>query len=210
MIEWRCHKERWQMKLLIATGNPDKLAEMRALLDGAAQVMTKDQVGLADFDVVEDGETLAANAFKKAQALYEASGLPSVSDDTGLFVDALNGVPGIYAARYAGEGCSYADNRAKLLKALDGLEGEDRSARFKTVVCFVDGFGRAHYFEGVCEGLITTQEVGGAGFGYDSIFKPLEGDGTFAQMDSEAKNAISHRGRALEKFVDYVKASVEK
>lgn len=196
------------MKLLIATGNPDKLAEMRALLDGVAQVMTKDQVGLADFDVVEDGETLEANAYKKAQALYEASGLPSVSDDTGLFVDALDGAPGIYAARYAGEGCSYADNRAKLLEALEGLEGSDRSARFRTVVCFVDDLGRAHYFEGICEGLITTQEVGGLGFGYDSIFKPLEGDGTFAQMGAEAKNAISHRGRALEKFAAYMKTRV--
>lgn len=197
------------MKLLIATGNPDKLVEMQTLLDGICQVVTKEQIGLKDFDVLEDGETLEANALKKARTLFEASGMPSVSDDTGLFVDILGGQPGVYSARYAGELCSYADNRAKLLKALEGKEAQDRSAYFKTVVCFVDALGQARMFEGICPGTITKEEKGHAGFGYDSIFKPDEAEATFAQMDQDAKNAISHRGRALKAFAAYLEESLE-
>jgi XTP/dITP diphosphohydrolase len=126
-----------------------------------------------------------------------ATGLPAVADDTGLEVEALGGAPGVYAARYAGEGCSYADNRAKLLSELDGVES--RWAAFRTVVMVIWPDGAELSVEGVCSGVITTEERGSIGFGYDAVFQPDEGAGfTFAEMTPDAKHAISHRGRAFE------------
>ncbi len=146
--------------------------------------------------MVEDADTLEGNARLKAQAIVEATGLAAVADDTGLFVDALDGAPGVFTARYAGEGCTYADNRSKMLFELAGVE--QRSAAFVTVgmVCWPDGTELS--VEGVCRGVITTSERGDAGFGYDSIFVPDDGDGrSFAEMGDAAKHAISHRGRAF-------------
>ena len=152
--------------------------------------------------VEEDADTLRGNAEKKARALYEHTGLPSLADDTGLEVDSLNGAPGIHSARYAGPESSDTANRAKLLAALEGLE--DRSARFRTSLAFVDGTG-LNFFDGVCEGVIKKEEHGSAGFGYDAIFQPFDADGrTFAEMDNVEKNLISHRGRALVQFVRFL------
>jgi XTP/dITP diphosphohydrolase len=146
--------------------------------------------------VVEDADTLLGNARLKAAALCAATGLPAVADDTGLFVDALDGAPGVYAARYAGEGCSYADNRRTLLAALDGVT--DRQAAFVTVVIVVWPDGSELHVEGSCPGVITTEERGDVGFGYDAVFQPEEGDGlTFAEMGADAKHSMSHRGRAF-------------
>jgi XTP/dITP diphosphohydrolase len=179
--------------LVCASANPDKVAEIQQLLAGVVELVPRP----ADIpDVVEDADTLAGNARLKAVAIMEATGLPAVADDTGLEVDALGGAPGVYTARYAGEGCSYADNRTKMLQELDGVA--DRSAAFKTVAMVVWPDGTELAVEGVCPGTISVEERGSVGFGYDAIFIPAEGDGrTFAEMSAEAKNELSHRGRAF-------------
>jgi len=181
------------IQLVCASANPDKVVEIQRLLDGVVDLLPRP----ADVpDVVEDADTLLGNARLKAVALCAATGMPAVADDTGLEVRALGGAPGVYAARYAGEGCSYADNRAKLLSELDG--SADRRAAFKTVAIVVWPDGAELHVEGVCPGVITTAERGDIGFGYDQVFQPDEGNGgTFAEMGVDAKNAISHRGRAF-------------
>ena len=181
------------IQLVCASANPDKVVEIQRLLDGVVDLLPRP----ADVpDVVEDADTLLGNARLKAVALCAATGLPAVADDTGLEVEALGGAPGVYAARYAGEGCSYADNRAKLLSELAG--SADRRAAFKTVAIVVWPDGTELHVEGVCPGMITTAERGDIGFGYDQVFQPDEGDGgTFAEMGIDAKNVISHRGRAF-------------
>ena len=181
------------IQLVCASANPDKVVEIQRLLDGVVDLLPRP----ADVpDVIEDADTLLGNARLKAVALCAATGLPAVADDTGLEVEALGGAPGVYAARYAGEGCSYADNRAKLLSELAG--SADRRAAFKTVAIVVWPDGTELHVEGVCPGMITTAERGDIGFGYDQVFQPDEGDGgTFAEMGIDAKNVISHRGRAF-------------
>ena len=153
-------------------------------------------------DVVEDADSLVGNARLKALAICTASGLPAVSDDTGLFVDALGGEPGVYTARYAGEHATYADNRAKMLAAL--AAETNRAARFVTVAMVVWPDGRELIVEGICEGSIATLERGERGFGYDSIFAPADDSAgrTFAEMSEADKNAVSHRGRAFAGLVD--------
>ncbi len=181
------------IQLVCASANPDKVVEIQRLLDGVVDLLPRP----ADVpDVVEDADSLVGNARLKAAALCAATGMPAVADDTGLEVAALGGAPGVYAARYAGEGCSYADNRAKLLSELTDVS--DRRAAFKTVAIVVWPDGSELSVEGVCPGVITTEERGEIGFGYDSVFQPDEGGGaTFAEMGIEAKNAVSHRGRAF-------------
>jgi XTP/dITP diphosphohydrolase len=181
------------MQLVCASANPDKVVEIQQLLAGVVDLLPR-PAHVAD--VVEDAGSLVGNARLKAVALCEATGLPAVADDTGLEVDALAGEPGVDSAHYAGEGCSYADNRNKLLAELDGVE--DRRAAFKTVAIVVWPDGSELFVEGVCLGVITAVERGAVGFGYDSVFQPDEGGGaTFAEMGVDAKNAISHRGRAF-------------
>lgn len=181
------------IRLVCASANPGKVAEIAELLDGVVRLEPRP----ADVpDVVEDADTLLGNARLKAQAIVAATGLPAVADDTGLEVVALDGRPGVRTARFAGEHASDADNRRKMLEEL--ADAPDRRAAFRTValVCWPDGSEVAA--EGRCEGVITEAERGDAGFGYDSIFAPDEGGGaTFAEMTSEEKHLISHRGRAF-------------
>jgi XTP/dITP diphosphohydrolase len=181
------------LTMVCASANPDKVAEIQQLLAGMVELLPRP----AEIpDVVEDADSLIGNARLKARAIMEATGLPAVADDTGLEVDALGGAPGVYTARYAGEGCSYADNRAKMLAELQGVT--DRSAAFKTVAMVVWPDGTELAVEGVCPGTIAVDERGSVGFGYDAIFVPTEGDGrTFAEMGPAAKNDLSHRGRAF-------------
>ncbi len=190
--------------LIIATDNPDKAGELRSMLGNLPyQVDTKKEAGLADLEIVEDGRTLEENALIKARAIAEVR--PDsvvVADDTGLFVPHLNGEPGIYSARYAGEHCSYEDNCNKLLDALK--DAEDRSAYFETVTALILPDGSAHTFRGRIDGVITTERAGYGGFGYDKIFMPDGYTQTFALMTDEEKNRISHRRRALEKLVDFL------
>ena len=181
------------LQLVCASANPDKVREIQQILAREVDLLPRP----ADVaDVVEDAGSFIGNARLKASALCAATGLPAVADDTGLEVDALGGAPGVDSAIYAGDGCSYADNRRKLLAELDGVA--DRRAAFRTVAIVVWPDGSELAVEGVCPGVITTVERGEVGFGYDSVFQPDEGDGsTFAEMGAEAKHAISHRGRAF-------------
>lgn len=181
------------LQLVCASANPDKVVEIQALLDGVVDLLPRPPEVP---DVVEDADSLVGNARLKAAAICAATGSAAVADDTGLEVDALGGAPGVHAARYAGEGCSYADNRNKLLAELAGVE--DRRAAFRTVVIVVWPDGRELVVDGVCSGVITTEERGAVGFGYDAVFQPDDGGGaTFAEMGADAKHAISHRGRAF-------------
>ena len=182
-----------RLQLVCASANPDKVAEIAAILDGLVQLLPRP----ADVpEVVEDADTLIGNARLKAVAICTATGLPTVSDDTGLFVDALGGAPGVYAARYAGPDATYADNRRKLLGELG--DTDRRSAQFISAVVVTWPDGRELAVEGVCEGVIAAAELGDRGFGYDSVFIPTDGDGrSFAQMTDAEKNQISHRARAL-------------
>jgi XTP/dITP diphosphohydrolase len=189
------------VRLVLASANRDKAAEIWAILcSGAAAVPGLDLMPRpADLpDVDETGTTLVENARLKAAAIAAATGEAAVADDTGLAVDALDGAPGVYSARFAGEGATYADNVAKLLKELDGVGPDRRTARFETVALVRWPDGREVAATGVVEGLITTAPRGEAGFGYDPIFLPREGDGrTFAELRPEEKHALSHRGRAF-------------
>ncbi len=187
-----------RQRLVCASANPDKVAEIVAILG--------DIVGLVPRpaeipDVVEDADTLIGNARLKAVAICEATGLPAVADDTGLEVAALGGAPGVHSARWSGDGCSYADNRNKLLRELDGYT--DRRAQFRTCALVRWPDGRELAVDGVCSGTIPDAERGAAGFGYDSLFVPDDGDGrTFAEMTDAEKHAVSHRGRAFRALLD--------
>jgi len=186
------------MRIVCASANPDKVAEIAALLEGAVDLAPRP----ADVpDVVEDADTLEGNARLKAVAICDATGEPAVADDTGLFVDALGGAPGVWTARFAGEGATYAENCAKLLASLDAVA--ERSASFRTVVLVRWPSGSEVVVEGVCPGRIATALRPGRGFGYDPLFIPDEGDGrAFSEMTAEEKNAISHRGRAFAALLD--------
>jgi XTP/dITP diphosphohydrolase len=180
-------------RLVCASANPDKVAEIEVILRDVVDLVPRPP-GVPD--VVEDADTLAGNARLKAAAIAAASGDAAVADDTGLEVVALGGRPGVRTARFAGDDATYAENRALLLRELDGVD--DRRARFRTVAMVVWPDGRELAAEGVCEGTIATVERGTRGFGYDPVFIPDDGDGrTFAEMDEDAKHALSHRGRAF-------------
>ncbi|NOZ62571.1 MAG: XTP/dITP diphosphatase [Calditrichaeota bacterium] len=186
------------MKLILATKNRDKVREMRGLLHD----LELEIVSGADFpelpEVDEDGETLEQNALKKARVIHEITGLLCLADDTGLEVDALNGRPGVFSSRFAGENASYDDNVEKLLRMMADVPESARTARFRTVVAII-GKNFRRTIEGICPGIITRERRGSHGFGYDPVFLIPEYGKTFAEMALELKNKISHRGLALQK-----------
>ncbi|HEX9505330.1 MAG TPA: RdgB/HAM1 family non-canonical purine NTP pyrophosphatase [Acidimicrobiia bacterium] len=191
------------MRLVLATANPDKAAEIVAVLrdSGLAVELAARPVDVPV--VAETGETLEDNARLKAVALCEATGVAAVADDTGLEVDALGGAPGVYSARYAGDGATYADNVAKLLGALHGVPAAARTARFTTVALAHWPDGREVAAIGEVEGSIATEARGAHGFGYDPVFVPIDGDGrSFAEMSPSEKHEVSHRGRAFRTLAD--------
>ena len=187
------------MQIVLATHNRGKMEEMSAILGHLpVELLTLDvfpEIG----DIPETGNTLKENAFIKAETVHRLTGLPALADDTGLEVDALNGAPGIYSARYAGADATFDDNCQKMLKELHDIPIEKRTARFRTVIAFANG-GEKEWVEGVAEGRIIEDKRGIGGFGYDPIFyyPPLRK--TFAELDSVEKNSISHRGKALRNF----------
>ena len=188
-------------KLIFATNNAHKLGEVQALLGDAFTLVTLRECGITE-DIPETADTLEGNALQKARYVYEKTGLECFADDTGLEVDALGGAPGVHSARYATDGHDFAANNRLLLKNLEGVT--DRTARFRTVIALIlDGV--EYTFEGRVEGTIATAESGSEGFGYDPLFVPSGEIITFAQMSAEAKNAISHRGRAVAKLVNFLK-----
>jgi XTP/dITP diphosphohydrolase len=185
-----------QKRLNLATRNPDKVKEIRIILDDPKLEL----VSLLDFpgmgDIVEDGETLEANALKKAREAFQWTQIPSIADDTGLEVDALDGAPGVRSSRFAGEEVSYRDNCEKLLEMMKGVPKEKRTARFRCVVAYAD-LDEEFTVEGICEGMILNAYRGEGGFGYDPLFYLPEIGKTFAEMKPEEKNRISHRGIAF-------------
>ena len=191
-------------QLLTATNNKDKVKEIIELLkDLNIDVITLNDLNL-NVDVEEDKDTLEGNALKKAEEIWQHVQIPCSADDTGLFVHALNGAPGVFSSRYAGENVSYSDNRRKLLNELDGVPLANRTAYFRTVVCYYYAKDKYELFEGVCEGKITLTERGDKGFGYDAVFLPDGFENTFAELNREEKNRISHRAKAFEKLKEYL------
>lgn len=189
------------MKLVFATHNDHKLKEVQQLLPKNIQLLSLKDIDCFD-EIPETGDTLEENAKIKADHITQTYGLNCFSDDTGLLVDALNGAPGVYSARYAGEQKDASDNMQKLLNELNGKN--NRKAHFKTVV-HLNLNGEVKAFEGTVEGVITDKEQGKGGFGYDPIFKPNAFDKTFGELPSDVKNSISHRGRAIRKLVEFLK-----
>ncbi|MBR6031679.1 MAG: RdgB/HAM1 family non-canonical purine NTP pyrophosphatase [Bacteroidaceae bacterium] len=193
-------------ELIMATNNAHKLEEVRQILGNTFTVKGLRDIGCTE-DIPETADTLEGNALQKALYVHEHYGVDCFADDTGLEVDALGGAPGVYTARFGamnGYGESH-DADANIQCLLDKLEeAETRTARFRTVIALVQG-QEERLFEGIVEGEILLQRVGEEGFGYDPVFAPLEADGlAFAQMSAEAKNAISHRGRATKKLAEYL------
>jgi XTP/dITP diphosphohydrolase len=187
--------------IFLASGNAHKIKELEQVLSPLG-IDLKSTLDYPDAEEVEEDQPdLQGNALKKARYWFDKTGLPSVSDDTGLEVDTLNGAPGVYSASYAGDNPSYDDNVNKLLTELKGES--DRSAQFRTVIAFVDGSDN-YFFEGICRGRIIDEKRGDKGFGYDPVFVPEGYDETFAELSLEEKNRISHRGRAVQKFINFL------
>ena len=191
------------MRIVIATHNNDKLKELLKAFDSHFSGINL--LTLNDFpevgEIIEDGRTLEQNALIKAREVFNLTGIPSLSDDTGLEVDALNGAPGVYTARYAGEGCSYYDNVSKLLEDMQTIPAPNRSAKFKTVIAYKDETIEMTA-EGVAEGTIARASSGDFGFGYDPIFFIPEASKTFAEMRIDEKEIYSHRGKAIRAIMD--------
>lgn len=197
-----------QRRLVLATRNPHKVREISELLSDAGVAV----LSFHDFpdlpEVEEDGDTLEQNAVKKAATVAALTGLPSLADDTGLEVDALDGAPGVVSARYAGEGATYDDNNRKLLGALAGVPLAQRTAGFRCVVALAVPGAPVRTVEGRTVGVILEEPRGRGGFGYDPIFLPDGHDRTYAQMDAGDKNAVSHRGKAVRAAVELVREAL--
>lgn len=189
--------------LVFSTNNQHKLQEVQALVGDKFQLKTLKEIGCLD-DIPETGTTFQANASQKSHYIYDRFQVSCFSDDSGLEVDALNGEPGVYSAHYSGS----RDTEENLQLVLKNMEGmDDRSARFRCVISLILD-GEEHFFEGIVEGEITDQKSGTAGFGYDPIFKPAGFNQTFSEMSADDKNAISHRGIAVQKMVNFLIQSV--
>jgi XTP/dITP diphosphohydrolase len=189
------------MEIIFATHNKNKLKEVQSLVPEGMKVISLDDLNMTT-EIPETGHTLADNALIKARTIFELYKKPVIADDTGLDVEALNGAPGVYSARYAGEPSNAENNMNLLLHNLQTTT--NRVAHFKTMIAYIDSEGKEQLFEGRVDGNIIAEKRGGKGFGYDPIFVPEGSDKTFAEMSSEEKNAISHRARALKAFSDFI------
>ena len=187
-------------KLVFATHNAHKVDEVRAILPASVELVGPAALGCHD-EIPETGKTLRDNALQKVQYIHDRFGVDCFADDTGLEVEALDGAPGVYSARYAGEPADFAKNRAKLLAALTGIS--NRRAQFRTVVSLILN-GKTYFFEGIVTGRIIAEERGVGGFGYDSVFVPDGYDKTFAELPAAVKNSISHRARAMEQLNNFL------
>lgn len=186
------------MKVILASRNEGKLREMRIILSKyGMDVVSRDDAGIPAFEVDETGTTFEENSYLKAKAIMEASGCPTIADDSGLVVDALGGEPGVYSARYAGDGCTDDDNNELLLRRMERVPDGERSARFVSVITMLFPDGRKLVAKGTVEGRIDRCLDGEGGFGYDPLFIPDGYDRSFGVLSSEIKNSISHRAKAL-------------
>ncbi len=188
-------------QIVFATNNKNKLREIREIMKGLYEVLSLDDIGCHE-EIVEDADTIEGNAKIKADFVTNNYHVDCFADDTGLEVEALNGAPGVYSARYAGEHCSYQDNVNKMLDAMKGKT--NRKAAFRTVIA-LNLDGKSYTFEGRCDGQILEAQRGTDGFGYDPIFLPDGFNQTFAEMSHDDKNAISHRGRAMKQLIAFLK-----
>jgi len=193
------------MRIVFATGNKNKLNEAQKILGDNFELVKPDDLGITE-DIPETHDTIAGNAIEKAQYIWDKCQINCFSDDTGLEVDALGGAPGVYSARYAGEGHDAIANNKKLLEQLEGVPDSQRTARFRCVVALIED-GRVHTFEGLLEGHINHAPVGLEGFGYDVVFVPEGYTKTLAELRLEEKNSISHRGKALDKLKCYLQTN---
>lgn len=188
-------------KVVLASSNSHKLKELQAMLsEFDFELLSLSDVGLAGLDIPEEGDTFEANSLQKAKVVADLTGHPAIADDSGLMVGHLNGAPGVYSARYAGEPKSDKANNAKLIEALRDVPESDRTAKFVTVITFYVDESQVLTARGEVEGQILSEERGSGGFGYDPLFYVESLDKTFAELSSEEKNAISHRGRAIMKL----------
>ena len=198
------------MKILIASNNTHKISEIQKILNlrykDKFELLSPNDLSLT-LDVDESANDLEGNAELKAKAFFEAAKIPVIADDTGLEIDALNGEPGVYSARFAGENANDSQNRHKVLGLMKDVPDNKRTARFRTVICYIDSNHTA-FIEGNCDGKIIKEEHGDAGFGYDPIFMPEGFDRTFAEMTADEKNYISHRGKAIRNFADWLKSNI--
>ena len=188
-------------KLVVATNNAHKLEEISAILGNEMELLSLKDIH-CNADIPETADTLEGNARQKAMYIHENYGMDCFADDTGLEVEALNGAPGVFSARYAGDGHDSEANMQKLLKELE--EKENRKAQFRTAICLIME-GKEYLFEGIVKGYIIEEKRGGSGFGYDPIFVPEGYDQTFAELGNDVKNTISHRARAVEKLCTFLK-----
>ena len=186
-------------KIVFATGNPNKLKEIKSAINSFKIVGLKD-LGITE-EIPETGDTLMKNALQKAKYVYHKTGLDCFSDDTGLEIEALNYHPGVYSAMYAGPDCNAEDNMQKVLLELD--KTPNRNAQFKTVIALILN-GKEHFFEGAIKGVILKEKAGVDGFGYDPIFRPTGYEESFAEMTIDQKNEISHRGLAVKKLITFL------
>lgn len=189
-------------EIIFATNNAHKLSEVQAVLGDRFRLVTLAECGITE-EIPEDAPTLEGNALQKARYVHERTGADCFADDTGLEVDALDGAPGVHSARYATDGHDFAANNRLLLRNLAG--SADRSAHFRTVIALILD-GREYLFEGRVDGRIAESEAGCGGFGYDPLFVPEGFDKTFAEMGADEKNAISHRGRAVRRLVEFLQS----
>ena len=188
------------MKLVFATNNSNKLFEIRSLVPDGIEILSLKQINCNE-ELPETNPTLKENALQKARYVFDNYGFNCFADDTGLEIDALGGAPGVYSARYAGEDCSAEDNMNKVLEKLEGEE--NRNGKFRTVIALIID-GKETLFEGECKGSMTKNKSGIEGFGYDPIFTPKGHNITFAEMNTDEKGKISHRGKSVEKLVDFL------
>lgn len=188
-------------KIIIASRNAGKIRELNDVMQKhGMDAVSRDEAGIDTFEVEETGESYEENSYIKAKAILDITGLPTIADDSGLSVDALGGEPGVYSARYAGEGCTYHDNNVKLLGALEGVAAEARTATFVTVITMLFPDGDELVARGECHGRIAEELRGAEGFGYDPVFIPEGYDKTFAELGTDVKEKISHRTKALFKL----------
>jgi XTP/dITP diphosphohydrolase len=190
------------MKLVFATNNKHKLEEVGDIIGNAYELLSLKDIGCFD-ELPETQNTIEGNALQKAKFVFNKFGVNCFADDTGLEIEALNGEPGVYSARYAGESCNFDDNIDKVLKKMIGVS--NRNALFKTVISLIID-GQDHQFTGIVNGIILTERRGTSGFGYDPIFMPRGFPGTYAELSSAEKNKISHRGVATRKLCDFLKS----
>jgi len=193
------------LRLVLASGNPDKVREIKEILRDIEVLPLSSFVD--EFEIEESGLTFRENAYIKVQKAFELTGLPSLADDTGLVVHGLHGMPGVFSSRFAGENAGYEANRRKLLEALRGMPLSARRAYFICVVAFMEKPGEVRFFEGKVEGFITKEPRGDGGFGYDPIFLYPPLGRTFAELSLREKNRVSHRYRALSRFREYLNES---